>query len=116
MNRAVLKTIEEIIKTPFVEDKFESGAVCFASDEDVRADFKLQFTIYDVVNYIYGVVFQLYSEENIKTLFILDLKIPYPKNATSFWEYSSIGKKFRNQQIIEQLEFAAVSQLIWENI
>lgn len=116
MNTAVFKTIEKIIDIPFVEDEFEVGAVCFANDEDVRADFKLQFTAYDVVNYIYGIVFQLYSEENIKTLSILDLKIPYPKNATSFWEYSSIGKKFRQQQIIEQLEFIAVSQLNWESI
>lgn len=116
MDTAVLKTIEEIIKIPFVEEEFEAGAVCFATDEDVRPDFKLQFTVDDVINYIYAIVFQLYSKENTKNLSILDLKIPYPKNAASFWEYCSIGKKLRQQKIIVQLEFTAVSQLNWENI
>ncbi|GGA85546.1 hypothetical protein GCM10008015_27850 [Flavobacterium palustre] len=116
MDAAVLKTIEEIIKIPFVEEEFEVGAVCFETDEDLRPDFKLQFTIDDVVNYIYAIVFRLYSKENTKNLSILDLKIPYPKNAASFWEDSSIGKKFRQQQIIKELEFTAVSQLNWESI
>ncbi|RVT73922.1 hypothetical protein EOD40_13470 [Flavobacterium sufflavum] len=52
----VLKTIEKIIETPFIEDEFEAGSVCFANDEDLRADFKLQFRIYDVMNYVYGVL------------------------------------------------------------
>lgn len=116
MKTAVLKRIEDIIQIPFVEDEFEVGAVCFANDEDVRADFKLQFTSYDVVNYVYGIVFQLYSKENLNTTSILDLKIPYPQNATSFWEYSSIGKKIRQEQIIEEIEFTAVSQLNWQSI
>ena len=55
MKTTVFSTIENIIQIPFIEDKFEAGSVCFANDPDVRADFKLQFTTYDVVNYVYGI-------------------------------------------------------------
>ena len=67
MKTAVLKTIESIIETPFVEDEFELGSVCFANDDEVRADFKLRFTTYHVVNYVYG-IYQLHLEENEKLL------------------------------------------------
>ncbi|MFL9829647.1 hypothetical protein ABS764_02180 [Flavobacterium sp. ST-87] len=114
MKRLVLKTIENSIEIPFVEDEFESGAVCFANDEDLRLDFKLQFTIYDVVNYVYG-IYQLYWEENGK-LEVSRLKIPYPVNAHRFWEYSTIGKKYRQQHVINKIELTDVTELQWENL
>lgn len=115
MKTAVLKTLEKIIETPFVEDKFELGSVCFANDEDLRADFKLQFSIYDVVNYVYG-IYQLHFEENEKLESISLLKIPYPANASSFWQYANIGKKFRQEHPIPEMEFIVVSELNWESV
>ncbi|MEN9909649.1 MAG: hypothetical protein RLZZ540_2798 [Bacteroidota bacterium] len=115
MKTAILKTIEKIIETPFVEDEFELGSVCFANDEDLRADFKLHFTIYDVVNYVYGVINQLYWKENEKIEISL-LKIPYPANSSSFWKYSSIGKKFRQEHPVQEMEFIVVSELNWESV
>ncbi|MBA0882423.1 hypothetical protein [Flavobacterium undicola] len=114
MKVEVLKTIEKIIETPFVEDEFEVGSVCFANDEDLRADFKLQFSTYDVVNYVYG-IYQLLWEENEKIEISL-LKIPYPISASSFWQYSSIGKKFRQEHPIQEMEFIVVSELNWESV
>lgn len=112
----VLKTIESIIKTPFVEDEFEDGSVCFANDEDLRVDFKIHFTIYDVVNYVYGVITQLYWEESEKLESISLLKIPYPIDATFFWQYSSIGKKLRREHPIQEMEFIDVTKLNWESV
>lgn len=112
----VLKIIENIIETPFVEDQFELGSVCFANDEDLRADFKFQFTTYDVVNYVYGFINQLYWKENQKLESILLLKISYPSNASSFWHYCNIGKKFRQEHPIREMEFIVVSELNWESV
>lgn len=114
MKTAVLKTIESIIETPFVEDEFELGSICFANDDEVRADFKLRFTTYHVVNYVYG-IYQLHLEENEK-LEISLLKIPYPVNAASFWHYCSIGKKIRQEHPIQEMEFIIVSELNWEGV
>lgn len=114
MKIQVLKTLESIIKTPFAEDQLESGSVCFANSEDLRVDFKLQFTIYDVVNYVYGIC-HLHLDEN-KKLVISRLKIPYPVNADLFWKYSNRGKKIRQQQAINEIELTDITELNWENI
>jgi hypothetical protein len=114
MKMEVFKTIENIIETPFVEDEFELGSVCFAYDEDLRSDFKFQFTTYDVVNYVYGVINQLYSKVDEKLESLSLLEIPYPANASSFWHYCNIGKKFRQEHPIREMEFIVVSELNWE--
>jgi hypothetical protein len=116
MKATIFATIERIIETPFVEDQFEHGSVCFERDEEVRADFRLQFTVYDVVNYAYGIVYQLYWKENEALKSISLLKIPYPANATFFWNYSTIGKKYRLKEPIKEMEFIDVSKLRWGSV
>jgi hypothetical protein len=116
MKVTIFATIERIIETPFVEDQFENGSVCFERDEDVRADFRLEFTVYDVVNYVYGVISQLYWKENEELKSISLLKIPYPISATDFWKYSVIGKKQRLKEPIKEMEFIDVSKLNWKSV
>lgn len=112
MESIVFKRLEKIIGIPFVEDDFVKGAVCFASDEDVRADFRIQFSKNDVINYVYGVVSLLYLKENT----IASLKIPYPVDADFFWKNSFIGKKIRQEQPVKEIELVSVSQLNWETV
>jgi hypothetical protein len=114
MRATIFATIERIIETPFAEDQYESGSVCFATDEDVRADFRLQFSAYDVVNYVYGVLYELHWKENEALKPLSLLKIPYPINATFFWNYSTIGKKYRLKEPLKEMEFIDVSKLNWE--
>lgn len=56
MKRILFEKIEKIIGTPFVENELENGSVYFENEEDLRADYRIQFTTYDVVNYVYGVL------------------------------------------------------------
>lgn len=114
MKTSIFNTIENILQIPFVEGKFEAGSVCFANDEEVRADFKLQFTTFDVMNYVYG-IYQLHWEENQK-IELSVLKIPYPENADFFWKYANIGKKFRLENPIKEMEFFDLTELNWESI
>lgn len=116
MKASIFSTIERIIETPYVETPLDMGSVCFESDDELRAEFLLQFTVYDVVNYVYGVVYQLYWRENNKIESISILKIPYPVNATFFWQYSTIGKKIRIEHPIQEMEFISVSELNWESV
>ncbi|MES2239348.1 MAG: hypothetical protein V4497_03715 [Bacteroidota bacterium] len=116
METTVFTIIEKIIGIPFVDDESEMGAVCFASDEDVRADFRIQFSNTDVVNYVYGIIFSLYSKENKSLHSVPSLKIPYPANADFFWENSVIGKKYRQEQPIKEVELVSLTQLNWETV
>ena len=114
MKTSIFNTIENILKISFLEEDFEVGSVCFANDEEVRSDFKLELTTYDVVNYVYG-IYQLYWEENQK-IELLDLKIPYPESADFFWKYANSGKKFRLEHPIKEIEFLDVTALNWQSI
>lgn len=113
MEKSVFKLIEERIGIPFVEEEFEKGTVCFATDPELRTDFRIQFTHDDIVNYVYGIV-ALDSNKNLAS--ISSLKIPYPLDSDSFWQKSSIGKKYRESHAIKEIETVAVSKLNWESI
>ncbi len=112
----VFNTIERIIETPYAEDSFETGSVCFEGDDELRAEFLLHFTAYDVVNYVYGVVYQLYWKEITKIESISMLKIPYPVDATFFWEYGTVGKKIRSKHPIQEMEFISLHELNWGSV
>lgn len=110
----VFKIIESIIGIPFEEDIFETGTVCLAMDEDLRFDFQTQFTVYDVINYVYGIVNLLHVEGEINAKNIKSLQIPYPVDASFFWENSVLGKKIRLRQPIKDLECIPIAALNWE--
>lgn len=116
MEAYIFIKIERIIETPYVEDVLEIGSVCLESDDELRAEFRLQFTAYDVINYVYGVVFQSYCIENDEIESISFLKIPYPINATFFWQYSRIGQRIRIENPIQEMELISLSELNWEVI
>lgn len=116
MKANIFSIIERIIETPYVEDLSDIGSVCLESDVELRAEFLLQFTICDVVNYVYGVIYQLYWKENYKLKSILLIRIPYPVNATFFWQYSTIGREIRIEHPIQEMEFISVSELHWESV
>lgn len=110
MENTVFDTLEKIIGIPFIADESQNTSVCFACADEVRSDFKIQFTNADILNYVYGAVLQLHPNESIKP----DLIIPFPVDAADFWNYSNIGEKYRQKQIIKVIEFVAVDQLNWE--
>lgn len=112
MKTDILKKIEIIIQLPFENETFQSGAVCFANSEELRSDYKLYFSTSDVVNYVYGVLSQLYPNENLKS--VIDLEIPFPTSANLFWKYVEIGKKLRQFNSIEEEEFINFSNLNWQ--
>ena len=76
MKSIVFETLEKIVGVPFQDLETETSTVCLANSEELRAEFQLQFTVYDVVNYVYGIVSAIPGK-----IQILSLKIPYPVDA-----------------------------------
>ena len=111
MAATVFTILESIIKVPFVENFFDTGTVCLVHDEELRAEFQTQFTNYDVMNYVYGVLNILSLEINIKT--IDSLIIPYPVDAAYFWNKCTEGKNIRLKRPIPALECIAIEDLNW---
>lgn len=113
MRVTVFKKIEAIIAIPFVDEEITTASVCFACSDELRADFRIQFSAFDVVNYVYGIIQDCYTIEEIKTTSILDFKIPYPQNAAFFWNYSFIGEKNRFKFTIKEINFIDLNELNW---
>lgn len=115
MKRILFEKIERIIETPFVENELENGSVCFENEEDLRPDYRIQFTYNHVVNYVYGILYQLHYKEDKELNPLSLLKIPYPENASFFWKYNAIGRKIRLEKPIKEIEFLDISLLKWES-
>lgn len=97
--------IEEITKKTgltFVPEN-ENGSVCFANNNDeLRDEFKQVFTIKELLYYIYGMLYSTNYNENYDDFFEIDfLKIPFPKEATTFWEFVNLGMKIREIHLSE---------------
>ncbi|MEO8254989.1 MAG: hypothetical protein ABI554_11445 [Flavobacterium sp.] len=113
--KIVFEIIQNRIALPFVEDETENGTVCFAANDEVRADYKRYFTSYDVVNYVYGIISETYCKQNKRVESMSLLEIRYPINASFFWNYSILGAKIRLQKPIPELELMDSSKLNWQD-
>ena len=109
MKKVVFETLENIIGVPFVDLETETSTVCLANSEELRAEFRLQFSVYDVVNYVYGILESISGNYMISAVVIL-----YPVDADFFWKYASKGKRYRLENIKEALEFMDISELNWQ--
>lgn len=109
----VYNVIETRVNLSFIREIFDEREVYLDNEEEVRLEFRLQFTNFDIVNYIYGIVYQLYWNENKKLKSLNSLPIPYPTDVDYFWEYSLMGNKFRKINPIYEIEFSNISALNW---
>lgn len=94
-NKEIIREIEVRIKIPFDDDNYASGEVCFANSNEVRPEFRQNFSALDVQNYIRAVLF------NQKKALILPVKIPYPKDVSTFWELVEEGAKLPMNEGVE---------------
>lgn len=109
MKSIVFETLEKIVGVPFLDLETETSTVCLVNSEELRAEFQLQFTAYDVMNYVYGIAKTIPDKNRI-----LSLKIPYPIDADFFWKQASKGKKYRLENTVPALEFIEISELNWQ--
>lgn len=106
----IFDRIKKQIDLPFMIDQYEEGSVCFANSKDIRSDYKLYFTLDDVVYYVYGVINHFLDVEN--SSLIENRTIPFPINTTQFWDYVLIGKELHHNNKV--IEYDEVLNLNWE--
>lgn len=83
--------------------KQEDGNVCFANNNsELRDEYKQTFTIADLQNYIYAVLHSANYKECYKDFLKDDLcKIPYPKNAETFWKLARLGDQIKRTHSLQ---------------
>jgi len=92
------RVVGQISKNTGLTFELEIGAggkVCFANSPELRDDFKIVFSPWDVLDYSYGTLHSLANRTNYETPQTDFLHLPYPKETTTFWKMVESGRKIR---------------------
>ena len=102
LNAAIVKQIAEKLGLTFVPEK-ENGSVCFANNNDeLRDEFKQTFAPIDILDYIYAVLHSPTYREKYKEFLKIDFpRVPYPKDAATFWQLVQLGGEIRQIHLLE---------------
>lgn len=90
----IVSQMAKILELTFVSEPEAEGNVCVANNEEVRDDFRLNFTPTDIADYIYAVLNSPYQDKNKSPTDMSNLKIPYPSPET-FWELVRQGRELK---------------------
>jgi predicted helicase len=102
LNAVIVKQIAEKLGLGFVPEKEAEGNVCFVNSPEVRDDFKTTFAPIDLLDYIYAVLHSPTYREKYKEFLKIDFpRVPYPKDADTFWQLVRLGGEIRQIHLLE---------------
>nr|WP_315151732.1 type ISP restriction/modification enzyme [uncultured Flavobacterium sp.] len=102
LNLEIVNQIAKQLNLAFVPEKEAQGNVCMADNDEVRPEFKQTFAPIDILDYIYAVLHSPAYREKYKEFLKIDFpKIPYPKDAITFWELVTLGSQIRQIHLLE---------------
>jgi predicted helicase len=96
LDKGIIAQIVKQLHIPFVPDH-----------EDKKADGKTAFSPLDLLDYIYAVMHSPTYREKYKEFLKIDFpRIPYPDDATTFWQLVALGKEIRLLHLMESPKLA----------
>lgn len=99
LSAEIIKQFADRLGLAFVDDNEPEGNVCFANNEEVRAEFKTAFTAVDLMDYFSGASYSRNYRENQKEIIEMDFAaIPIPSDLTQFWKLVELGASLRNNE------------------
>jgi len=102
LNMEIVMQIAEQLGLGFVAEKETEGNVCFVNSPEVRDDFKTTFAPIDLLDYIYAVLHSPNYREKYKEFLKIDFpRVPYPKDAETFWQLVKLGGQIRQIHLLE---------------
>ncbi|HCE58781.1 MAG TPA: DNA methyltransferase [Prolixibacteraceae bacterium] len=102
LNQEIVKQIAEKLGLGFVPEKEAGGNVCFINSPEVRDDYKTTFAPIDLLDYIYAVLHSPTYREKYKEFLKIDFpRVPYPKDADTFWQLVKLGGEIRQIHLLE---------------
>jgi predicted helicase len=110
LNPEIVKQLADKLGLTFVPEKEPEGNVCFINNTEVWPDFRSTFAPIDILDYIYAVLHSPAYREKYKEFLKIDFpRVPYPKDAETFWQLVELGSEIRQ---IHLLESQRVNQFI----
>lgn len=106
LNMEIVKEIAEKLGLNFVAEKvdLQAGGDWFVPRID-SADVEEAFAPIDLLDYIYAVLHSSKYREKYKEFLKIDFpRVPYPKDAKTFWKLVELGSKIRQLHLLESDE------------
>jgi very-short-patch-repair endonuclease len=102
LNPEIVNQIAKNLGLGFVPKKEPEGNLCYINNPEVRDDFKTTFAPIDLLDYIYAVLHSpTYCEKQKEFLKIDFPRVPYPKDANTFWKLVKLGGALRQIHLLE---------------
>jgi predicted helicase len=103
LNSEIVKQLAEKLSLTFVPEKEPEGNVCYINNPEVRPDFKTTFAPIDILDYIYAVLHSPTYREKYKEFLKIDFpRVPYPKDAETFWQLVELGGEIRQIHLLNR--------------
>jgi predicted helicase len=107
LNPEIVKQLAEKLGLSFVPEKEPEGNVCYINNPEVRPDFRTTFAPIDILDYIYAVLHSPAYREKYKEFLKIDFpRVPYPKDAATFWQLVALGGEIRQIHLLESPKVA----------
>ena len=104
LNIEIVNEIANKVGLVFVPEKEVAGNVCFINSNEVRDDYKTTFAPIDLMDYIYAILHSPTYRETYKEFLKIDFpRVPYPKDAETFWQLVKLGEEIRQIHLLESL-------------
>lgn len=102
LNPAIVQQIAEKINLTFTPEKEKGGNVCHAGSPEVHPEYRQSFAPIDLLDYIYAVLHSPTYRETYKEFLKIDFpRVPYPKDAATFWALVALGGQLRQTHLLE---------------
>lgn len=102
LNLGIVQEIATLLGLSFVPEKETEGNVCMADSEEVRPEYRQTFAPIDILDYIYAVLHSPTYRETYKEFLKIDFpRVPYPKDAQTFWALVALGSQLRQIHLLE---------------
>lgn len=94
VNHEIINQIVNTLGLLFISKNETEGNVCFANNRDLRPEFRQSFTLLDLLDYSYAILYsKVYDDVNKEFL-----KIPIPTDSVLFWKLVQTGSNLRTKE------------------
>ncbi|MCX7553639.1 N-6 DNA methylase [Marinicella sp. S1101] len=102
LNSEMVKTIAKNLKLEFLSEEPEVGNTYLADSSEVTDAYRNFFTPLNLLDYIYAVLHSPSYRDKYKEFLKIDFpRVPYPKDASTFWQLVKLGCQIRLLHLIK---------------
>lgn len=97
LNSEIINQVADCLGLLFINEKETEGNVCFVNSNELRPEFRQNFTSIDLLDYCYAVLHSTINEFSE----INSARIPITSDTSVFWKLVNYGSELRNKNSLK---------------